>query len=133
MKTINLKGYTLLIGIFIISITNSCTTSKLQNIPTPPHNIATKDSISITNNFSTIPMQKQIESSTNTSQVNQNNLYIPITTIKEQRMNGGFVTQIKIDNRGKIPDYYIYPTGQQNLNINNPQRNMATPTWQLSW
>ena len=55
-------------------------------------------------------------------------------TIQEDRSNGQ-VTQIKVDNgNNDIPDYYIYPSQQQNLNTNStPDKNLATPSWQISW
>ena len=53
--------------------------------------------------------------------------------IEEDRVNGK-VTEIKVRNRGNMPDYYIYPSPQQDMNINNqPDRNMSTPTWQIRW
>lgn len=53
--------------------------------------------------------------------------------IQEDRSNGQ-VTQIKVDNGNDVPDYYIYPSQQQNLNTNStPDKNLATPSWQISW
>ena len=55
-------------------------------------------------------------------------------TIQEDRSNGQ-VTQIKVDNgNNDIPDYYMYPSQQQNLNTNStPDKNLSTPSWQISW
>jgi hypothetical protein len=54
-------------------------------------------------------------------------------TIQEERSNGA-VTQIKVDNGNDIPDYYMYPSQQQNLNTNStPDKNLSTPSWQISW
>jgi hypothetical protein len=119
MKTANLKHNLLLacISISFITIGVSCTTTNPRNIPTPPNMVVKNPESSITTK----------------STARQNNRYEPLTTIEEGRNNGGIVTQIKVNNRGDIPDYYIYPTQQYNLNINNPQRNMVPPTWQLNW
>lgn len=135
MKTANLKHNLLLacISISFITIGVSCTTTNPRNIPTPP-NMVVKNPVNI-NESSSIPVanKKPKSSITTKSTARQNNRYEPLTTIEEGRNNGGIVTQIKVNNRGDIPDYYIYPTQQHNLNINNPQRNMAPPTWQLNW
>ncbi len=54
-------------------------------------------------------------------------------TIDEDRSNGQ-VTQIKVDNGNDIPDYYMYPSQQQQLNTNStPDKNLSTPSWQISW
>jgi hypothetical protein len=55
--------------------------------------------------------------------------------IQEQRSSGGTVSEIKVNNRGNIPDYYIYP-GSPNPTSPNPgnsNQNIATPTWQINW
>ncbi len=53
--------------------------------------------------------------------------------VEEVRGAGGSVSELKINNRGELPSYYIYPTPQPDLNINNQQRNISSPTWQISW
>ena len=54
-------------------------------------------------------------------------------TIEEDRSNGQ-VTQIKVDNGNSMPDYYMYPSQQQNLNINStPDKDLSTPSWQINW
>ncbi|MFN8770972.1 MAG: hypothetical protein ACK5Z5_00510 [Neisseriaceae bacterium] len=52
---------------------------------------------------------------------------------EERKIYGGTVTEIKINNRGNLPSYYLYPNQPQNQNINNQQLNISTPTWQISW
>jgi len=53
--------------------------------------------------------------------------------IQEERSNGT-VTEIKVDNGGDLPDYYMYPSQQNNLdNNNNSDSNITTPSWQISW
>ena len=39
--------------------------------------------------------------------------------IEEDRGAGGTVNQIKVENKGSIPTYYIYPPLQQDLNLNS--------------
>lgn len=59
--------------------------------------------------------------------------YVNQRTIQEDRSNGT-VTQIKVNNGNDIPDYYMYPSQQQNLNTNStPDKNLSTPSWQISW
>ena len=53
--------------------------------------------------------------------------------VEEIRGAGGGISELKINNRGELPSYYIYPTSQPDLNINNQQRNISSPTWQISW
>jgi hypothetical protein len=52
--------------------------------------------------------------------------------IEEDRSNG-VVDQIKVNNKN-LPSYYIYPTQQQNYDVNRiPDENVTTPNWQISW
>ncbi len=53
--------------------------------------------------------------------------------IIEDRGPGGAVNKITVDNPGKIPDYYIYPSSQQDLNINDNPNRVSPPSWQYSW
>ena len=100
------------------------------------------------NNYPTIPLppQKVNESDTavavkeSATKTNSNTLQSssPVTyqgkrTIQEDRSNGT-VTQIKVDNGNDIPDYYMYPSQQQDLNTNStPGKDLSTPSWQISW
>lgn len=52
--------------------------------------------------------------------------------IQEDRSNG-VVDQIKVNNKN-LPSYYIYPSQQQNYDVNNiPDQNVVAPNWQISW
>ncbi len=53
--------------------------------------------------------------------------------IQEERSLGGTVEQIKVNNK-HLPDYYVYPSTEQNLNNNNqPNKDITTPSWQINW
>ena len=53
--------------------------------------------------------------------------------IQEERSIGGTVKQIKVNNKN-LPDYYIYPSPQQNFDNNTPpNKNITTPSWQINW
>lgn len=96
------------------------------NIPAPPKNFMVESNV----------VSPQINKNTPHSLQNlksQNPRYQPFSKIQEIRGNGGSVSEIRINNRGDIPNYYIYPNQQPDLNINNQQRNISTPTWQLNW
>ncbi|MCX8514275.1 MAG: hypothetical protein RL017_623 [Pseudomonadota bacterium] len=70
---------------------------------------------------------------TESSPPKQTTVYKNSKIISEERSNGQ-VTQIKVQNGKDIPDYYIYPSQQQSINSNNaPGKNLATPSWQISW
>ena len=49
--------------------------------------------------------------------------------IQEKREIGGNVSEIKVNNGGIIPNYYIYPP-QQN---SNPENKVSTANWQIRW
>lgn len=55
--------------------------------------------------------------------------------IQEERKNGGVVSEIKVNNKGDVPDYYIYPSQQQQDSVvnNRPDMNVSTPNWQINW
>ncbi len=100
------------------------------------------------NNYPTIPLppQKVDESNTavavkeSTSKASSSTAQgsPPVTyqnkrTVQEDRANGT-VTQIKVDNGNNLPDYYMYPSQQQDLNTNStPGKDLSTPSWQISW
>lgn len=93
-------------------------------IPAPPQKMSSSDVAKIENQLG------EIESNAKT-----NKPTAPADSVSSQRIqedrNSGAVTEIKVQNRGNLPDYYIYPSKQQNLNINN--QNVSTPTWQINW
>jgi len=120
-----------LVGLLIITGTISSCSSLMHTqdngVQSPPHNI------------------KQVESSTAiVPQFNKNTPhslakfesqtpYTPFNRIEETRSYGGSVSAIKVNNRGKIPDYYLLPNQQPDPSVNNRQLNITTPTWQLNW
>lgn len=55
--------------------------------------------------------------------------------IQEGRSAGGTVSEIKVNNKGDIPDYYIYPSQQEQNSVVNtrPDMNVSTPNWQINW
>ena len=82
----------------------------------------------------TLPFDTKNINSNNSTTVNQiNNDKSAKKIIKESRANGQ-VTKIKVENGKYLPDYYIYPSDQKKLNINyGPDKDLAPPTWQISW
>ena len=129
MKISYAMFYLLSMGLF------GCTTNhNPNNIPKPPQNINGNNAISVTKPVVTPAPNKVIASSPiYSNESSQNDTTVPFKRIEEQRGNGGAVTSIKINNKGNIPNYYIYPNQQPNQNVNDPQRNISSPTWQLSW
>ena len=111
-----------------------CTTSHSpNNIPKPPQTLNNTKGVSVAPVVPIAP-NKVIASGTTSVQESQpNDTNVPMSRIQEQRANGGAITSIKVNNRGNIPNYYIYPNQQQNQNVNDPQRNISAPTWQFSW
>lgn len=100
--------------------------NNIPTIPLPPQKTNASDAAKVNN----------AKPKTNASQTVQQmgGSTTPPPRIQEDRSTGGTVDQIKVNNPGDIPDYYIYPSQGQNLNINNqPDKNLATPSWQISW
>jgi hypothetical protein len=107
--------------LMVANCSNLTNTGKYQTINLPISNHIESNPTNVINNSS--------ESSLSLQQNNQNNAKI----IKEQRNNGNIV-QIKVDNNNRLPNYYVYPSQQEKLNINNnPDKNVATPSWQINW
>lgn len=130
----NMKKYFLILvtGIIIIGWFNvaGCsifkTNSDYPTIPLPPQKTNESDAVMPqTSNTKQIASQALNSSST----INSNR-----QTISETRANGE-VTQIKVDNgNNDLPDYYMYPSQQQDLNTNSaPDKNLSTPSWQINW
>ncbi len=119
-----MKKFSLIISIF--ATLNSCSLfgTSTEDIPTvlPPENKTTASNVVITK-----PNSGKSNSSNSTAYINHQ------TKIIENRGIGGSVDQIKVDNPGNMPDYYIYPAQEQNLNRNNQPDKIATPTWQINW
>ena len=106
------------------SLFGSTPNNNYPTIPLPPQKIAASDAVAA------VIDTKKKESAT---QAVPAPVYDNQRTIQEDRSNGT-VTQIKVDNGDDIPDYYMYPSQQQNLNTNStPDKNLSTPSWQISW
>ena len=95
------------------------------DIPPPPQNLSKVESATPQINKNYPRSLQHFES--------QGSDYQPFSKVNEIRSNGGGVSEIKINNRGDLPSYYLYPNQQPEQNINNQQRNISTPTWQLNW
>ncbi|MFN7095186.1 MAG: hypothetical protein ACK4M7_07460 [Burkholderiales bacterium] len=123
-----LKNLLILVSTCVILIGCSLFTDPEQDIPTistPPHKP----------NASNVGLSyPPAKLNTSQARISTTAKGTRIQRIVENRSSGGTIDQIKIDNPGDIPDYYIYPSQQQNLNIINQQDNdIATPNWQISW
>ena len=111
---------------YIITVLTSCIISDCSFMHTPikttPFNSVSKPTVlPFKNNNNKVP---SIEHSVVPSLVK---------TIKENRSNGQ-VTKITVENGKFLPDYYIYPSNQKKLNLNyGPDKDLAPPTWQISW
>jgi hypothetical protein len=64
---------------------------------------------------------------------NESTASIKKRTIIEDRGPGGAVNKITVDNPGNMPNYYIYPSTQQELNVNDNPNRISPPSWQYSW
>ncbi len=116
------------------SISGCTTAHHQQGIPKPPTNLNSSTNDMSATTINPAPNKKTVSSlDVNSNESIRNNGYVPFTKIEEAKANGGVVTEIKVNNRGDVPDYYLYPNQQQNLNINNPQKSISTPTWQFNW
>lgn len=95
-------------------------------IPVPPEKVGTSNTI-------TVPQPTKTDASGSKKQTKKISATVPPTTtrIQERRANG-VVTEIKVKNRGNIPDYYIYPEAPQPTNDNMPNK-VSPPTWQINW
>lgn len=127
---INFKLINKTAELIILAITVGCSSSSLP-IPKPPQDLkypavnqARPSSNKSTSNIAIIPNKEKHEESAG-----------EFKKFEEKRSNGGTVTEIKVNNRSDLPSYYLYPEQpqNQNLNINNQQRNISAPTWQLKW
>ena len=131
-----MRNYLLLLTIGICFNLYSCSNTKksnMPNIPPPPQNInITHNNIDIDDveESATTHVKMTTESKNTTEITHESNQQ----RIEEDRGLGGSVSQIKVDNKGKIPSYYIYPPLQQDLNLNSaPNKSVATPSWQINW
>lgn len=120
-----------------MSLIMSCSlfngTNSYPTIPLPPQKTNASDAV--------MPMNTPTKNKTSASQ-GSSNASAPTSiktnnnrqTIYEDRSNGQ-VTQIKVDNGDNyLPDYYMYPSQQQDLNTNSaPGKDLSTPSWQISW
>lgn len=95
-------------------------------IPVPPEKVDTSNTINV-------PQPIKADASGTKKQAKQISATVPrpTTRIQEQR-NNGVVTEIKVNNRGNIPDYYIYPEAPRPSNDNMPNK-VSPPTWQINW
>ncbi len=127
------------IAFCIVTIITACsTTSSKNNIPTipaPPQNLGADqgNATLIVDSPPTTDVAHLAESST---KQNASSDVGSTTTgrIQEERGAGGTVNQIKVENKGDIPPYYINPPLQQDLNLNSaPNKSVATPSWQIDW
>ena len=121
--------------VYLLSIVLlGCTTShNPNNVPKPPQDLTNTATMTTRSSVAPAPNKVIASGTVYSSESSQNSPPTPFPRIEEQRGNGGAVTSIKINNRGNIPNYYIYPNQQPNQNVNDPQRNISTPTWQLNW
>lgn len=119
--------------IVVTLVTTGCTlinSSKPQRrLPSPPIELNPRTNEST----NAIKTNVHARNSTNKIESKPANNYVPFSKIEETRTNGGSITEIKVNNKDALPSYYIYPRQQPELYINNQQRNISTPTWQLSW
>ncbi|MBP9743408.1 MAG: DUF2782 domain-containing protein [Burkholderiales bacterium] len=130
----NMKKYFFIICGSAIIITwfsvTGCSIFKPNNdystIPLPPQKTSESDAVMP----QTVDSKKTASQALNSSPALNNNRQ----TISETRANGE-VTQIKVDNGDNyLPDYYMYPSQQQDLNTNSaPDKNLSTPSWQINW
>jgi hypothetical protein len=119
---------TLLSVTILITACSSIGTHQNNDLNAPPHDFKQIESSAIIHpqpNKNTPQSLVKFES--------QNSQYVPFTRAEETRGYGGNVSVIKINNRGRIPDYYIFPNQQPDSNVNNKQLNISAPTWQLHW
>ncbi|HMT03038.1 MAG TPA: hypothetical protein PKD00_06985 [Burkholderiales bacterium] len=93
--------------------------------PLPPNQI-TKETVNLkTSSSQPIVIEK--------NNYQENNSVERKPRIQEERSIGGTVKQIKVNNKN-LPDYYIYPSPQQNFDNNTPpNKNITTPSWQINW
>ena len=121
-----LTGIITLVGCSIFSGNNNYPT-----IPLPPQKTNASDAAT-----PVIPNPAQTKNNASKPQASAIGSNVPTShtkVIKEERSNGQ-VTQIKVENGNALPDYYMYPSQQQNLNTNStPDKNLSTPSWQISW
>ena len=102
------------------------TSNRYPTIPLPSQKINESDTVATVKENAT-------KTNSNTSQSSSTVTYKSKRTIQEDRSNGT-VTQIKVDNGNILPDYYMYPSQQQDLNTNStPGKDLSTPSWQISW
>jgi hypothetical protein len=81
---------------------------------------------------STQPSTKNGHSTPN-KQPNNNGQYAnSFQRIEEQRGYGGTITEVKVNNRGYIPPYYLNSQQNQYDGTNNPDK-LMTPSWKISW
>lgn len=119
-----------LIIIFLTGLIASCAwlgtpnDSQIPTISAPPQNLSESDA-----SMPILPPNNASGTAKNQISNNEDNTQ---PRIQEERSNG-VVEQIKVNN-GSLPSYYIYPTQQQNYDVNQiPDRNIVTPNWQISW
>lgn len=124
-----------LIGLISFGLSSiiGCTTAnhRQNDIPKPPQNLNASTNDTQTTHLSPAPNKRSPSGSISSAE--STNSYVPFTRVEEQKSSGGVVTEIKVNNRGDVPDYYLYPNQRQDLNINNPQKGISTPTWQFNW
>lgn len=113
-------------GLIIVGCSMFTGNNSYPTIPLPPQKINASDAVMPANQGKKITASHPLSSEPLGGNTNHR-------TIQEERSNGQ-VTQIKVDNGNDIPDYYMYPSQQQNLNTNStPDKNLSTPSWQISW
>ncbi len=121
--------YLLLIATSIIFTSCSLfgnTSNSYPTIPLPPQKISESDT-------AIAVKESALKHNSSAPQGSNPVTYPNQRTIQEYRSNGT-VTQIKVDNGNDIPDYYMYPSQQQDLNTNStPGKDLSIPSWQISW
>ena len=131
-----MQKYLILNFFGIILLTVSCSTTNNNEmavaIPAPPQSLnAPLGKINIVDD------DASPASSSNTSNVESATRPESESSqrhIEEDRSIGGTITQIKVENKGNLPNYYINPSLQQDLNLNSaPNKSVATPSWQINW
>ena len=139
MKANIMKTNTILsITFCVVAIITACsTTSSKNNIPTipaPPQNLSA-DQGNATLVVDSPPAAVAQTAESSTKQNASGDVGSTATDrIQEERGVGGTVNQIKVENKGDIPTYYINPPLQQDLNLNSaPNKSVATPSWQINW
>ncbi len=102
------------------------TSNSYPTIPLPPQKIDESNTV-------VAVKESSPKSGSSTPKSSPAIIYQGKRTIQEDRSNGT-VTQIKVDNGNNLPDYYMYPSQQQDLNTNStPGKDLSTPSWQISW